>query len=85
MRINIKKTKTIPQLIEDASCSRLLVCIVLCLLLGGLIKIDSTLLRVLRQSYASGFGLVGAYMREEPSRISSSVGSEIRMVTISGT
>lgn len=81
----LKKVRSIPETIERISCHRTSISLVLCLLVIGLFKVDGVMLKVLRQSYANGFTLLGTYMREEPTRMPTNVGSEMRTVTTSGT
>jgi hypothetical protein len=57
--------------------------VLLCLLLA-LTRMDDALLRTMKASYAHDFGLNNEYAREEPTRTPPTIGSEIRLTTISG-
>lgn len=84
----MKKTKPpkeeMCQRIERYSQSRgLLLAVVFCLLFA-LTKMDGELVKTLKTSYAFGAGLIDEYAREEPTRTPPTIGSEIRLTTISG-
>jgi hypothetical protein len=80
-----KKDKITPiSSIEHFCSTRIAVYSVLSLLVFGLIKVDMTLVKAMRQTYSQSFGLVDTYLREEPTRTPPNVGSEMRLTPISG-
>lgn len=83
MKTKIEK-KSAGQKIEQLCENRATICMVLALMVFGLIKLDSSLIGTLRQSYSQGTGLLDAYMREEPTRTPPNIGSEMRLTSISG-
>lgn len=56
---------------------------VLGLLAVAIIKSDSKLLGVVREAYAEGYGVIGAYMREETTRAPIILNAASRTPTIS--
>ena len=56
----------------------------LALMALGIISADRRIIKVVHEAYAQGFGLVGAYMREETTRMPVNFGMSVRITTISG-
>jgi hypothetical protein len=83
MKTNIQQ-RSIHQRIEHFCRNRFVLGSVLTLLTLAIVKVDSDLLKVMRQAYAEGFGLIGMYMREETTRTPVSFETGIKVVAISG-
>ncbi|HZM64419.1 MAG TPA: hypothetical protein VFB59_04770 [Candidatus Saccharimonadales bacterium] len=62
---------------------RALLVMILGLLMLAIVRSDSKLLGMVREAYAEGYGLVGAYMREETVRTPATFAT-VRASTISG-
>ena len=62
---------------------RICLLIVVSLLMVAILRADSKLLGMAREAYAEGFGLIGAYMREETARMPATFAT-VRTPTISG-
>jgi hypothetical protein len=77
-------TEEVSQRIERYSRSHIILFVVLFCLLFALTKMDSALLKTMRTSYAYGMGLIDEYAREEPIRTPPNIGSETRLITMSG-
>lgn len=57
---------------------------VMAFLMVAIVKSDSRIMGLMRDAYAHGFGIVGQYMREEPTRSQLPVDIGVRLPTISG-
>jgi hypothetical protein len=85
MKTNKKQNgHSIHQRVEHFFRSRGVLVAVLTLMALGVICADRRLIKVVHQAYAEGFGLVGAYMREETTRMPMNFGTSVRVATISG-
>jgi len=74
---------SIHQRVEHFFRSRVLLVGVLGFMALATVKSDSRLIGMMREAYAQGFGLIGAYMREETARMPVNFGNNIRVTTIS--
>ncbi|HSX29163.1 MAG TPA: hypothetical protein VLE73_01230 [Candidatus Saccharimonadales bacterium] len=57
---------------------------VLGLLMVAILKSDGKVMSVMREAYAQGYGIVGQYMREETTRVATTIDVGIRAAHHSG-
>jgi len=84
MKTKTSSIVTIHQRVERLGRHPVCLCAILACLLLAILKADSHLVGMMRQMYAQGFGLIGAYMREEPTRTPLDFGNQIRITSTSG-
>jgi|HubBroStandDraft_4_1064222.scaffolds.fasta_scaffold1525081_1 hypothetical protein len=70
--------------IEELCRGRFALFAVLFCLIFALSRMDGVLMKTMRASYSHDFGLIDEYAREEPTRTPPTIGSEIRLTTMSG-
>jgi hypothetical protein len=81
---NIQNSHSIHQKVERFFRSRGVLLAMLAFMAFAALNADRRIIKLVHAAYAQGFGLVGAYMREETTRMPVNFGAGVRITTISG-